>query len=254
MANILIVDDEVQVRELLYNALKMQGYRVTTLPSAEQALEIIFEEPFDLVILDIEIGQESGITVLEKIREGDKQIPVVIYSGNVTADIEKEARNAGANEVLKKDTGIILLVEQIGKIISAKDRISKGLSLNKEKIILIVDDDDNVRYITRSFFTNKGFKTIEARDGNEALELIGTENISSVLLDIEMPGMDGIATLEKLLEINPKLGVVMTTGVQNNEKVKKAIELGAYDYVLKPFDFMYLELVVLSKLAIAESE
>jgi DNA-binding NarL/FixJ family response regulator len=69
-----------------------------------------------------------------------------------------------------------------------------------------------------------------------------------------MPGMDGLTALTKLLEINPKLGVVMTTGIQDEEKVKKAIELGAYGYVLKPFDFLYLELVVMSKLVIAESD
>ena len=65
--------------------------------------------------------------------------------------------------------------------------------------------------------------------------------------------MDGLATLERLLEINPKLGIVMVTAVQDDEKIKKALELGAYGYVVKPFDFLYLELVVMSKLAIAES-
>ena len=67
-----------------------------------------------------------------------------------------------------------------------------------------------------------------------------------------MPGMDGLETLPKLLEINPQLGILMASGVQDDEKVKKAVELGAYGYVLKPFDFLYLELVVMSRLAIAE--
>ena len=67
-----------------------------------------------------------------------------------------------------------------------------------------------------------------------------------------MPGMDGLTTLEKLLEINPKLGIVMVTGRQDDESIKTAIGLGAYGYVLKPFDFLYLELVVMSKLAIVE--
>jgi response regulator of citrate/malate metabolism len=65
--------------------------------------------------------------------------------------------------------------------------------------------------------------------------------------------MDGLATLPKLLEINPKLGIVMVTAEEEDEEVKQALSLGAYSYVLKPFDFVYLELVVVSRLAIAQN-
>ncbi len=66
------------------------------------------------------------------------------------------------------------------------------------------------------------------------------------------PGMDGLQTLKKLLEIHPTLGVVMAAGEGNDEMVLRAMSVGAYGYVLKPFDFLYLELVVASKLSIAE--
>lgn len=254
IAKILVVDDEVGVRELLRDTLSMKGYDVTTVPSARQSLEIVFQEPFDLIILDIELAGESGISVLKKIREFPKKIPVVIYSGNVTTELEKEARTAGANEVLRKDIGVAQLAEQIRKIVKAKDRIFQDPAKRKEKSILIVDDDHEVRCVLRDFFKTKGYKTLEAENGEEALALARSENISSVLLDIQMPGMDGLTTLEKLLQINPKLGVVMVTAVQDDEKVKKALELGAYGYVLKSVDFLYLELVVMSKLAIAASD
>jgi len=69
-----------------------------------------------------------------------------------------------------------------------------------------------------------------------------------------MPVMDGLTTLEKLLEMKPGICVVMVTGRQDDDKVKKALELGAYNYVLKPFEFLYLELVIKSKLGSAESD
>lgn len=254
MAKILVVDDEVRVRELVRDALSMKGYEVTTVPGAEQAVARIFQEPFDLILLDIKLTGESGLSVLKKIRELESKVPVVIYSGVITAELEKEARIAGANEVLSKDVGITQLVEQIGKIVKAKDRIFRDTSMRKEKPVLIVDDEPEVRHVLRDFFKKKGYNTLEAESGEKALELARSESVSAVLLDIRMPGMDGLATLEKLLEINPKLGVVMATASQDDEKVKKALELGAYGYVLKPFDFLYLELVVMSKLAIAESD
>lgn len=254
MAKILVVDDEVGVRELLDKALAKKGFRVVTVPSAEQALARITQEPFDLVLLDIKLAGESGISALKRIRELQKKIPVVIYSGVITAELEKEARMAGADEVLSKSIDIMQLVEQISKFIKSKDRISEDLSKRKEKSILIVDDEPEICRILKNFFKKKGYAKIEeAGSGEEALQLARSQEFSVALLDINMPGMDGLTTLKKLLEIDPKLGIVMITGIQDDENVKKAIELGAYGYVLKPFDLLYLELVIMSKLAIAES-
>lgn len=252
MPKILVVDDTANIRELINKTLSPRGQEVTTVGNASQALEVVFSEPFDLVILDIDLGQESGLSVLKKIREKNFQLPVVIYSGCVTADIETEARTLGATDILRKDIGMTALVMQIERILRAKDRISQGLYIKKETPILVVDDNANIRVVLRSFFEKKGYQVLEAEDGGQALEIARKNKISAVLLDIEMPVMNGLETLPKLLEINPKLGIVMATGMQDDESVRKAIEMGAYGYVLKPFDFLYLELVVMSRMAIAE--
>jgi DNA-binding NtrC family response regulator len=255
MEKILVVDDEVNIRELLRKALEKRGYQAVTVPSAEQALELIFKEPFDLILLDVRLSsQESGVSILKKIRETQKKVPVVVYSGVLTQELETEALSAGANEVLSKNMDILQLVERLSKIMGAKDRLFREPSERKEKTILIVDDQEGLRRILREFLVRKGYKIFEAGNGREALEIARREKLSGVLLDLQMPVMDGITTLRKLLEINPKLGVIMTTGVQDEEKVKEAMAAGAYGYILKPFDFLYLELVVMSKLAIAENE
>ena len=252
MARILVIDDELSDREVLRRALGMKGYEVTTVASADHALTIVFQKPFDLILSDINLIGESGISVLKKIRESQKEIPIVMYSGTLTAEIEKEARIAGANEVLGKDIGIPQLVVQLERIVKAKDRIFEDPSNRKEKSLLVVDDEENIRNVLTRFFKMKNYTIFEAENGAKALELARRETFSVVLLDINMPGMNGVATLQKLLEINPRLGVIMLTGNINLENVQKALELGAYGYVLKPFDLLYLELVVMSKLAIAE--
>lgn len=255
MAKILIVDDEVRIRELLRKALTAEGHEVVSAPSAEQSLELVFKEPFDLLILDVLLAGESGLSVLKKVREYRKEIPIVIYSGAVTPGLEKEARDAGANEVLSKDTDVLQLVAQIGKIVKAENRIFKKAAALEEKTLLIVDDEEEIRKVLRKFFERKGgYKILEAANGEEAVKLAESEKISVALLDIKMPVMDGLEALKRLLEIDPKLGVIMITAVQDDENVKKAIELGAYSYMLKPFDFMYLDLVVSSKLVVAQSD
>ena len=144
------------------------------------------------------------------------------------------------------------LIKQINKIIKAKDRIVEELPIKQDNTILIVDDEENIASLLKRFFEKKGYKTLTAQSGAKAIELVKQEDIAVALLDIQMPGMDGLQTLEELLKIKPKLGVVMLTGLQEDEKVKKAIEMGAYNYVLKPFDFLYIELVIMSRLAIAQ--
>jgi CheY-like chemotaxis protein len=253
MQKILVVDDEVNIREVLGDILKMKGYDVVTVPTAEQALELIFKQQFDLIVLDINLTKDSGISILKKIREYQSKVPVVIFSGFLTDEKEREARLAGANEVLSKDLGLNQIAERIVKIVNAKERIFREPSPQKEKQILIVDDEEGVRLILHKFLETKGYKILEAESGEKAIELAQAQQFSVVLLDINMSGIDGLETLKKLLEINPHLGVVMATADKDDEKVKKAIELGAYGYVLKPFDFLYLELIVASKLLIAES-
>jgi len=254
MPAILVVDDEVKVRELLGKFLGARGYEVVAVPDPDQAIALVFQRPFDLILLDLKMSQgTSGFAVLQKVREAQSKLPIVIFSGAVTEDIEKEARFAGANEVLSKSTELPKLAEQIARIINAKERIFEDRSGLQGKTVLIVDDEEGVREVLGKFFRAKGFKTLEAESGEKAVSLCEENACGIALLDLKMPGLDGLQTLEKLLKINPSMGVVMVTGDGDDEKVKKAIELGAYNYVLKPFDFLYLELVVMSKLIIAGS-
>ncbi len=121
----------------------------------------------------------------------------------------------------------------------------------KVEIILVVDDDEKIRKLLTDFFQGKGFKTLAAKNGEEAISLVRSEKPSVILLDVTMPGMDGIRTLKEIRAIDPEVGVIMVTSVQDEHIAREAAELGSYHYVLKPFDLKYLELVVLTRIIIA---
>ena len=81
---------------------------------------------------------------------------------------------------------------------------------------------------------------------------VKNEKINMVLLDVSMPGgMDGVMTLSKIKAMKPEIGVVMASGIQDNEVAKRAVEAGAYTYVTKPFDMEYLEKIVLTRLLLS---
>ncbi|MCM8787614.1 MAG: response regulator [Candidatus Omnitrophica bacterium] len=245
MFKILIIDDDLGIRELLYKALSKRGFVVVTIPYLEQAEEIIFKELFDLIICDFKLMNGSGINFLKKVRQYNQTIPVVIFSGVVTEELEKDAKKFGANYVFSKGIDIFQFVNEIEKILKIKDK-----DLQKQKFyILIVDDEEGIRRVLCEFCKNIGYETLEAKNGKEAIRIASSENISVVLLDMRMPEMDGMQTLQKLLEINPKLKIIMITAVDDEDKVKKTIEIGASGYLLKPFDFVYLELMLKSFLS-----
>ena len=251
MIKTLVIDDQVQIRELLHHALSSNGHRVAAVPSLDQGVAMLAREPFDLVVLDLGFPQGSGASLLREIRQVQNRVPIVIYSGMVTSELEKELRAGGANEVISKDVSVLQLVKHIEKVVQASKAPGQASARPAPTSLLIVDDEVPIRQLLREFFQKKRFEILEAENGEQAVELTKAHHPSVVLLDVVMPGMDGLATLRKLLEIDPNLGIVMATGCQEDHIVKQAIELGAYGYVLKPFDLLYLELVVLSRLIIA---
>jgi two-component system, OmpR family, KDP operon response regulator KdpE len=101
--------------------------------------------------------------------------------------------------------------------------------------VLVVDDEPAIRRALRPPLTELGFEMIEASRGEMALELLRTEPFDAVLLDVNMPGIGGIETLRRMRALAPRLPILMLTVRDREEEKVNALELGADDYVTKPF-------------------
>lgn len=108
----------------------------------------------------------------------------------------------------------------------------------KEKI-LVADDDTDIREMLCTYFSKEGYETTAVEDGIEALEVLKTENISLVLLDIMMPRLDGYETIVKMREFTEVPVIFLTAKGQQMDKVIGFMK-GCDDYVVKPFDFAEL--------------
>jgi len=102
--------------------------------------------------------------------------------------------------------------------------------------VLIVDDEKNYPLILGAVLEEEGFETLAANSGQQALEILEHSDIDLVLTDMKMPSMDGIELLERIKEKNPDLPVIMMTAYGTVEKAVEAMQKGAYNYILKPFD------------------
>ena len=113
--------------------------------------------------------------------------------------------------------------------------------------ILVVDDEISIGEIFRDYFSEEGYVVLLATDAPKALELVSIEHPDLVLLDIKLPGMDGLECLREIKKKLPDTVVVMLTGVQDEEVAKQAIRRGAYEYMTKPMDLQYFEKHILSR-------
>ena len=101
--------------------------------------------------------------------------------------------------------------------------------------ILVIDDEDIVRLSCSRSLVPEGYELKMAKNGPEGLKLLEEETFDLVLTDLKMPNMDGIEVLGTIKEKWPKTDVVIVTGYQTVETAVKAIKIGAFDYVEKPF-------------------
>ncbi len=102
--------------------------------------------------------------------------------------------------------------------------------------VLIVDDEKNYTLILSAVLEEEGFETLTANSGHEALEILKNSDVDLVLTDMKMSAMDGIELLENVKRKDPELPVIMMTAYGTVEKAVEAMQKGAYNYILKPFD------------------
>ena len=107
--------------------------------------------------------------------------------------------------------------------------------------ILVVDDEPEVRQLMEHFLTERGYEVRIAENGRLALAALDTFMADVVLLDMHMPEMDGLETLKRLTVRSPSLPVIMVTVNDDVETTTHLLQMGAADYVPKPFNLEYLE-------------
>ena len=101
--------------------------------------------------------------------------------------------------------------------------------------VLVVDDEEIMREILETLLTREGYHVRLASSGEEGIELAKSVPFDAAIVDVMMPGIDGIATLEELKKIDDELPVLMITAFASVENAIAAMKRGAFDYITKPF-------------------
>ncbi len=111
--------------------------------------------------------------------------------------------------------------------------------MSNQHFVMVVDDEEVIRDVLCSFLEKKGHKTLALSDGQSAITRAEKEKPDVILMDIKMPGLDGITAcrmLRRIWQFTPGTGIIMISGYGTEKNVKKAFSSGAIDVIKKPFD------------------
>jgi putative nucleotidyltransferase with HDIG domain len=106
--------------------------------------------------------------------------------------------------------------------------------------LLVVDDEESIRNALRKFLVQQGYEVETAAGGEEALEILKRQRITGMLLDVNMPGTNGLELVPLVMDLEPTIALLMLTAVNDATSAALCMQRGAYDYLIKPIDLGHL--------------
>jgi two-component system, chemotaxis family, sensor histidine kinase and response regulator PixL len=243
---IMIVDDSTALRRTMALSLERQGYRILQAKDGRDALEQLRKNSdVDLIVCDIEMPHMNGFEFLSVRRRDSeiKDIPVIMLTSRSGVKHRNLASQLGANGYFTKPYVEQEFLKELDKILVRKsiinsDRKNHKSTIGKRHTVLVVDDSSALRKTMSLTLERKGYRVLEARDGEEGLEqMYQNTDISLVICDIEMPKMNGFELLTSRRQ-DPelqKIPVAMLTSRSNPKHQNLANQLGANAYFTKPY-------------------
>jgi len=120
----------------------------------------------------------------------------------------------------------------------------------KKENLLVVEDEEIMREALVDYFSDVGHKVDTANDGDKSLEKLNLRDYDVMIIDLRLPGRDGLSVLDEIKSTNPKAKVIIITAYPSVESEKEALSKGAIEYLQKPFEMSYLETLIRQSLEV----
>jgi CheY-like chemotaxis protein/signal transduction histidine kinase/HAMP domain-containing protein len=249
---LLVVEDnpaeQLSIRELLGH----QDIDVSVAASGQEALDILEQQPFDCVVLDLSLPDMSGFEILEHFRDTASlcDLPVVVFTGKELTPEEDARLHTLARSVVVKgvesperllDETALFLHRVVADLPPEKqkmlDRLHRSDDALQGRKVLVVDDDVRNIFALSSVLERRGMTVLTAGTGREAIETLeSTPDLAIVLMDIMMPEMDGYETMQVIRQNASfrRLPIIALTAKAMKGDREKCLEAGASEYLAKP--------------------
>jgi DNA-binding NtrC family response regulator len=235
---LLFVDDEEEFLATMARALGRRGVEVVCTTSALEALRLLSLHDFDVAVIDVKMPEMDGVELFQRLKKLLPHLPVIMLTGHGTVSQAFETGREGIFGYLSKPCEVDDLVTRIQA--AAKNRPAPKPTRERESTshgvvrVLLVDDEVELLSSLNPVLTRRGMDVSTASNGEEAIHFLENQIVDVVVLDIKMPGMDGIQTLRRIKADSPDVEVVLLTGHPDLNNAFEGMKLGAFDYIIKP--------------------
>jgi diguanylate cyclase (GGDEF)-like protein len=263
MPTILIVEDNEMNRDMLSRRLARRGFDVHLAEDGSQGLAMARDRRPSLILLDLSLPGLDGWEVARRLKADPdtRATPVIALTAHAMAEDRARALQAGCDDYDTKPIELDRLLVKINRLLADHSEVRRVVDFKQPEAeadalppdtaetdvsdtadrgtILVVDDNPENRDMLSRRLERRGFTVASAADGPTALALATEHHFDLVLLDVMMPGMNGLEVLRGIREVRSltDLPVIMVTARDQSQDVVEALGLGANDYITKPVDF-----------------
>ncbi|NVJ21905.1 response regulator [Myxococcus sp. AM011] len=256
---VLVVEDDTRQRESIEKLLESEDVRIDGVATATEALELLKQNTFGCMVMDLNLPDLSGYELLEQMAELETVSfpPVIVYTGrSLTREEEQRLRRYSKSIIIKGARSPERLLDEVSlflhqvesKLPPERQRMlqvarDREAALDGRRILVVEDDVRNI-FALSSVLEPRGAKVEIARNGREALERLAnsmaqvSQGVDLVLMDIMMPEMDGLTAMREIRKRSEwqKLPIIALTAKAMRDDQEKCLAAGANDYIAKPLD------------------
>ncbi|MCH8491611.1 MAG: response regulator [Idiomarina sp.] len=259
---VLAVDDNTSTREMLKETLRSYSMDAYTCHSAEQALEVLKQaaaeqKPFQLMLIDWRLPGMDGLKLVERIKQKfptEQQPKMILATGYYAEELAEKARQVGTDDFITKPyTTATLARVMTGVMFGHRKQVHEEApaSMLPEALqgapLLVVEDNEINQHVAREMLTGHGFNVSIAENGEVAVAMVQEHQYALVLMDIQMPVMDGYQAAEQIRQFYSyqQLPILAMTANAMSGDAERSLAAGMQGHIPKPID----EVLLLSQIA-----
>ena len=244
-SNILVVDDDVPTLNLMKEAVEQAGFKPVAESDSTKVMDLINNLDLDLAIIDLDMPELSGVELIEMIKSKTefRNLPIIIYTGKESYEEDIERVDGLFENLLhKSSTNIEDLQNSITEMINRYEEPSSPEEIREKKDtikILLVEDYKHSQIIVTRLLKKNDFESIVVvENGQEALDAVKEQHYDLVLMDMQMPVMNGFEATRRIRELEEykDIPIIALTAFAMKGDREKCLDAGATDYIPKPID------------------
>ncbi|MCW8962474.1 MAG: response regulator [Gammaproteobacteria bacterium] len=254
-AKVLVADDGPDNRELLKLVLGEVGLDVTTVSNGQEVIDAVQQQTFDVILMDVQMPEMDGFTATGILRQRGIVTPIYALTAHAMKGYREKCIDAGFTDYMSKPVDIDELFKVLAELLGAEfvqstpDEIDEATGQGDEtagmdgalpgstlKSLLVVDDGEDNRNLIKLVLGEAGVQVETANDGQQGVDIASKKSFDLILMDVEMPVMDGITATDLLRKRGLQTPVIAMTAHNEEGFRKRCLAAGFNDFLGKPVD------------------